>query len=286
MRGLIRYGAPGIALVAGAAVLWTWRAERPAATHPELSPPPAALATPAVAPTRVKSGASATLALSTATPSPAATAPEPVAARPAASFDVVRVDPQGNTVIAGRAEPNADVVVLDGDTVIGRTTANKQGEWVILPASALPPGPHTLRLDAPIASNPSAPAASDGISIIVPAPGSTMVAGLSVAGTPATVPGPTAAALAAGPGTVEAAQVTLAEGKVGQDRFAQSKPAQDQVVRDKSLTVQPGNSLWRIARRSYGAGGRYAIIYSANRDRIGDPDLIYPGQIFTLPAAN
>jgi hypothetical protein len=209
-----------------------------------------------------------------------------VAARPAASFDVVRVDPQGNTVIAGRAEPNADVVVLDGDTVIGRTTANKQGEWVILPASALPPGPHTLRLDAPIASNPSAPAASDGISIIVPAPGSTMVAGLSVAGTPATVPGPTDAALAAGPGTVEAAQVTLAEGKVGQDRFAQSKPAQDQVVRDKSLTVQPGNSLWRIARRSYGAGGRYAIIYSANRDRIGDPDLIYPGQIFTLPAAN
>ena len=53
-----------------------------------------------------------------------------------------------------------------------------------------------------------------------------------------------------------------------------------------NLVVQPGNSLWRIARQSYGAGGRYALIYSANRDRIGDPDLIYPGQVFTLPEAN
>ena len=47
--------------------------------------------------------------------------------------------------------------------------------------------------------------------------------------------------------------------------------------------VQPGNSLWRIARAAYGQGILYTVIYSANTEKIGDPDLIYPGQIFTLP---
>ena len=51
------------------------------------------------------------------------------------------------------------------------------------------------------------------------------------------------------------------------------------------VTVQPGNSLWRIAQSSYGQGVRYAIIYNANRDQIRDPDLIYPGQVFVLPGA-
>jgi nucleoid-associated protein YgaU len=50
-----------------------------------------------------------------------------------------------------------------------------------------------------------------------------------------------------------------------------------------SVVVQPGNSLWRLARRSYGSGWRYTIIYEANRDQIRDPDLIYPGQVFVLP---
>ena len=47
--------------------------------------------------------------------------------------------------------------------------------------------------------------------------------------------------------------------------------------------VRPGNSLWRIARRVYGRGIRYTVIYGANRWQISDPDLIYPGQIFLLP---
>ena len=49
------------------------------------------------------------------------------------------------------------------------------------------------------------------------------------------------------------------------------------------VIVQPGNSLWRIARRTYGEGVRYTIIFLANRDQITEPDLIYPGQVFTLP---
>ncbi len=50
--------------------------------------------------------------------------------------------------------------------------------------------------------------------------------------------------------------------------------------------VRPGNNLWRIARDTYGDGTRYTVIYGANRGQIGDPDLIYPGQIFTLPPKN
>jgi nucleoid-associated protein YgaU len=49
------------------------------------------------------------------------------------------------------------------------------------------------------------------------------------------------------------------------------------------LVVQPGNSLWRIARRIYGSGIRYTVIHAANRDQIRDPNLIYPGQVFRLP---
>jgi len=58
----------------------------------------------------------------------------------------------------------------------------------------------------------------------------------------------------------------------------------DQIeLRDGRVVVQPGNSLWRIARRAYGTGAQYTIIYEANVDQIRDPDLIYPGQIFEVP---
>ena len=50
----------------------------------------------------------------------------------------------------------------------------------------------------------------------------------------------------------------------------------------KAITVQPGNSLWRIARRIYGRGIMYLDIYNKNSHLIKDPDLIYPGQIFSL----
>ena len=50
-----------------------------------------------------------------------------------------------------------------------------------------------------------------------------------------------------------------------------------------SVVVQPGNSLWRLARRLYGEGVQYTVIYEANRDQIRDPDLIYPGQVFDAP---
>ena len=48
-------------------------------------------------------------------------------------------------------------------------------------------------------------------------------------------------------------------------------------------TVQPGATLWAIARDRYGDGVMYVQVFEANRDRIRNPDLIYPGQVFVLP---
>jgi nucleoid-associated protein YgaU len=51
------------------------------------------------------------------------------------------------------------------------------------------------------------------------------------------------------------------------------------------VTVQPGNTLWGIARSEWGDGILYVRVWEANKDRIRDPDLIYPGQIFDMPGA-
>lgn len=57
----------------------------------------------------------------------------------------------------------------------------------------------------------------------------------------------------------------------------------DQSTRVSAVTVQPGSTLWAISREAYGDGILYVRVFEANRDRIRDPDLIYPGQVFTIP---
>ncbi|MGH1356987.1 MAG: LysM peptidoglycan-binding domain-containing protein [Thalassovita sp.] len=51
----------------------------------------------------------------------------------------------------------------------------------------------------------------------------------------------------------------------------------------KVVTVQPGSTLWAIAREKYGEGVLFVRVYEANKDRIRDPNLIYPGQVFVVP---
>jgi nucleoid-associated protein YgaU len=63
------------------------------------------------------------------------------------------------------------------------------------------------------------------------------------------------------------------------ETLALSQIAPGQVV------VQPRQNLWRLARRAYGSGIRYTVIYEANRDQIRDPRRIYVGQVFSVPAA-
>ena len=77
------------------------------------------------------------------------------------------------------------------------------------------------------------------------------------------------------------------EAVVARLEFPFSRADPQEVESDTLLVVvQPGNSLWRLARRTLGEGVRYTVIYEANRDRIRDPDLIYPGQIIQIPQTN
>lgn len=50
-----------------------------------------------------------------------------------------------------------------------------------------------------------------------------------------------------------------------------------------TVTVQPGFTLWRIARENFGDGVLYVKVFEANKGQIRNPDLIYPGQVFTIP---
>jgi nucleoid-associated protein YgaU len=53
----------------------------------------------------------------------------------------------------------------------------------------------------------------------------------------------------------------------------------------RSYTVVKGDSLSKIAKHLYGDAQKWRKIYEANRDQIKNPDLIYPGQTFTIPDA-
>lgn len=53
--------------------------------------------------------------------------------------------------------------------------------------------------------------------------------------------------------------------------------------KNRTYTVVRGDCLWNIARRFYGNGSKYTVIYNANRDKIRNPNLIYPGQVLTIP---
>jgi nucleoid-associated protein YgaU/type II secretory pathway pseudopilin PulG len=80
----------------------------------------------------------------------AATAPADAAPQnpDAPSFDVLRVEPDGSTVIAGRATPNADVAVSDGEKVISTVKAGATGDFAVVLDQPLPAGDHQLVLQA------------------------------------------------------------------------------------------------------------------------------------------
>ncbi len=52
----------------------------------------------------------------------------------------------------------------------------------------------------------------------------------------------------------------------------------------KTHTVVSGDTLWAIAQKHLGAGKRYMEIFNLNKDKLKNPNLIYPGQVLTLPS--
>jgi hypothetical protein len=182
-------------------------------------------------------------------PTPAATSPPPSQSTPpqptSPSFDVVRINPQGDAIIAGRSAPNADISVRDGETEIGHTRADSHGEWVVIPDKPLPPGKHDLSVAARGSGDGETVTSQDKVTFDVPEPKRAQPE-VAAAGAPS--------------------------------------PSAPGGERPTTATVQRGATLWGIARDSYGSGTRFTTIYSANRDRINNPDRIYPGQVVRLPA--
>jgi nucleoid-associated protein YgaU len=119
------------------------------------------------------------------------------------------------------------------------------------------PAPVVAPSPAPVSPAPVSPAAAS------PAAVSPAANDVAKAATPAVTPTVTPAPSAAEP----------------------ARPAPQPAPAPVSVTVQPGFTLWAIAKDQFGDGILYVQVYEANRDRIRDPDLIYPGQVFTLPDA-
>ena len=255
------------------------------------------------------------------------------------SFDVVRIDPKGNLVMAGRAQPGATVIILDGDKEIGRVTADAHGEWLYLPSAPVAPGTRQFSLKTPGADGKdlfsqnvvvmSVPERNGEILIVEQSrdggksrvlQGPQAVAGkLAVEGVDYGADGKFAVSGKAEPGanvqvyldndflgraTADAdgrwqmepkAKATAGKHALRADQVGPNNNVLSRVevpfTLDQSqidmaageITVIKGNSLWVIARRVYGQGIMYTLIYDANNGQIKNPDLIYPGQVFKLP---
>ncbi len=92
------------------------------------------------------------------------------------SFDLVRVDPEGNVVIAGRSQPGARIEILDGNTVIGIVESDDRGEWVFVPEARLTPGARILIL-RDVTKDDIFRESENAVVLVVPEPGQN-IAGL------------------------------------------------------------------------------------------------------------
>jgi nucleoid-associated protein YgaU len=66
---------------------------------------------------------------------------------PLPSFDTVRVEEGGNTIVAGRAEPGAEITIKHNGTVVGMGVANADGAFVVTPGKPLPQGPGVISIE-------------------------------------------------------------------------------------------------------------------------------------------
>lgn len=84
------------------------------------------------------------------------------------AFDILRVEKDGSTVIAGRAAPGSEVAVMDGDQAIGSAKAGDGGDFVVVLDKPLTAGDHTLVLRA-VEANKEAVQSQEVATVSVPA---------------------------------------------------------------------------------------------------------------------
>jgi nucleoid-associated protein YgaU len=84
---------------------------------------------------------------------------------------------------------------------------------------------------------------------------------------------------------LEKTQEELRKLRVEYERRVAEEATTHAATEDTTYTVVRGDTLWAIASRYYGNGSEWRKIYEANKGKIENPDLIYPGQTFVIPDA-
>lgn len=107
----------------------------------------AGLAPPAATAPEAESGKSTAEAQAPATEAEAAPSeravPEDLIA---ATFGLLRAEPDGSVVIAGSGTPGSEVEVYADEELIGRTTVEESGDWVLVPEEPIAPGGREITL--------------------------------------------------------------------------------------------------------------------------------------------
>jgi nucleoid-associated protein YgaU len=183
----------------------------------------------------------------------------------AVALGALGMDTSGAFHVSGRAEPGASIKLYLNDSYVASATANADRQFAFTIEQGVTPGDYHVRLEQHDTKSDAVGARLE-VPFKVPAPA-------------------VAASLAddrtrAGKANDAQKQVVLATGGPP----AQSGSASAVVIpKVWTTTVIRGDSLWRISRSRYGDGSRYPAILGANRNKIRNPDLIYPGQIFVVP---
>ncbi|MCF8486353.1 MAG: LysM peptidoglycan-binding domain-containing protein [Rhodobacteraceae bacterium] len=197
-------------------------------------------------------------------PSPAVEAAEPVAPAQAA--------------LVAESPPVAEPVPSDAvvDDAAASVPAVAPSSTVVQTPAEPEPAPDVVAAAPAVEATPPVPEpeAPEPEAIAQPAPVVATVAPEAIASQSAE---PQSIATA----TVEAAPAQAAPPALVAQPAAETAPPP--VPATVSITVQPGYTLWGIARASLGDGVLYVQVFNANKDKIRNPDLIYPGQVFTLP---
>jgi nucleoid-associated protein YgaU len=274
----------------------------PKADEPKLAAvsPPAPSASPAPVDTP-KAGALAETQKQVAALADIAPAkPQPSVADTGPRFDVARVDDHGEAaVIAGQAVPGSKVELLRDGQPLDSVVADASGQFVMTPPK-LPAGSYELTLRA---KAPDGTVTQSGrtmpVTIAEAAPPPARVAAVAKqeakpkdtkpddrSDVVASLPASHLASTAARPrmmGTPKPKSMARAAGAT----VASASPADvlntTPAEAGGSRVVTRGDSLWALSRLAYGDGARYAVIFNANREKIRNPNLIYPGQTVVMP---
>jgi nucleoid-associated protein YgaU len=184
------------------------------------------------------------------------------------AVDAVELEGDGRFHVSGRARPGAAVRFYLNDSFVASVTANADGRFAVTINEGVAPGNYRIRLDE-VQPNSGAVQSRAEVPFSVP---DTVVT--------ASVPTQAAAPRPQDQSTAASRPLAAAE----RTQLATASPSAVVVPKIATATVSRGDSLWRISHLTYGVGTRYSVIYKANREQIRNPNLIYPGQVFVLPA--